>query len=107
MQLEWSIEQLEVFPRHGDVEHAIAVAHWRVRGSEGDVMVERCGATGFNQNNREAWVAFEDVTLDVVIGWIESHVGAEEMAQMKADMQAEIAHRITPRTVIKPLPWSA
>jgi len=81
-------------------------ALWRVTGVDGQYTASIDGNTRFNSANQEgAIVPYDQLTEEVVIGWI----SAQDISNAQSSVQAQIDSMITPPVSPQntPLPWSA
>ena len=99
--MEFKIVQLErQLPNGG-----ITTAHWTVSKTDGDVTVSSYGAQGFQPDAAAAgFVAFPQVTEAQVIEWVKTAMGAEGVAALEANLDAQIAAIKTPATATG-MPW--
>src|SRR5210317_1685704 len=59
------------------------------------------GSLGFDG---DVTVGFDDLTEDVVIGWVQDQFGAEKVAEIEAALQAQIDEKAAP-TKAAGVPW--
>jgi len=59
------------------------------------------GSLGFDG---DVTVEFDDLTEDVVIGWVQDQFGAEKVAEIEAALQAQIDEKAAP-TKAAGVPW--
>ena len=97
--ITWKIEQLERNTSDGGV----FVAHWRVNGEE---TVDNktytstvYGSIGFQPDSEsDSFIAFEDLTEEVVIGWVKDQMGAEQVTAHETNLQNQINTQKNPPT---------
>ena len=56
----------------------------------------------FSPDNVENFIPYEDLTFDIVCGWLESSM---DVAAIDANLDTQIANLINPPIVSPPLPW--
>ena len=59
------------------------------------------GSLGFDG---DVTVPFENLTEEVVVGWVKEQFGAEKVAEIEAALQAQIDEKVAP-TKAAGLPW--
>ena len=62
------------------------------------------GAYGSLNFDGEVSVPFENLTEEIVIGWVKEQLGAEKVAEIEAALQAQIDEKVAP-TQAAGLPW--
>ena len=81
--------------------NGILVAHWTATKTDGDYEANTYGTKSFTPNpESEGFVAFEDLTEEVVVGWFNE----EEVAQIESVLDADLASQAQPQ-VISGTPW--
>ena len=98
----WTIANLERNVSDGGV----TVAHWRVTESEtvgeDTYTASSYGTCGFTPDaSAEDFIAYDDLTEEVVMGWVHADV---DQAQTEAALTANIAEQKTPTTA-DGMPW--
>ena len=87
-------------------QNYVVNAKWKVTGVDGQYTASIDGNTRFNSANQEgAIVPYDQLTEEVVIGWI----SAQDISNAQSCVQAQIDNMITPPVSPQntPLPWSA
>ena len=84
----------------------VIVAHWRVTESEtvgeDTYTASSYGTCGFTPDaSAEDFIAYDDLTEEVVMGWVHADV---DQAQTEAALTANIAEQKTPTTA-DGMPW--
>jgi len=105
MAVTWTIATLE-----RNTDDGVVVAHWRASDSEvvgtGDDAVTHSGSSygtsGFTPDaDAEGYVAYEDLTEEAVIGWVQADVDVESI---EASIAAQIAESKEPEISVG-TPW--
>ena len=100
---EWIISKLEVVPQIGSVSDYVVRCHWRYVATDGTITKEVYGLQAFNPTeNPENYVAFEDLTKEIVEGWLEASI---DMEAIKLSLDKQIEDEINPPIVSMPIPW--
>ena len=82
----------------------VVTCHWTASLTDGDYTASSYGAEGFNQKSPDDpdFIPYEDLTEEVVKGWVIDKIGAD----IEAGLEAQIEAQKNP-TSAKGLPWSA
>ena len=85
-------------------EQIVYTAHWTCTLTDGDYTASSYGAEGFNQKSPDDpdFIPYEELTEEVVKGWVLDKIGAD----IEAGLEAQIEAQKNP-TSAKGLPWSA
>jgi hypothetical protein len=81
----------------------VVTCHWIASLTDGDYTASSYGAEGFNQKSPDDpdFIAYEDLTPEIVTGWVLDKIGAD----IEAGLQAQIEAQKNP-TSAKGLPWA-
>jgi len=102
----WVISQLDCITQDGDLKDFVVVCHWRrqaheeVEGKEYNADVY--GAQSFSSDNVTDFIPYEDLTFEIVCGWLENSM---DMESLDANLDNQIANLINPPIVSPALPW--
>ena len=103
--ITWKIEQLERNVSDG----GIFTAHWRVNASE---TVDETtysstvyGTIGFTPDaSSESFISYDNLTEEIVIGWVKEHMGEEQVSAHETSLQNQIDTQKNPPTA-SGMPW--
>ena len=100
----WSIAQLEY---NNDADKGVVIAHWRVTKEEtvgeNTYTASSYGTQSFTPDaSADGYVAFDDLTEDMVIGWVKDSM---DYAEMEAGLTANIEAQKAPATLAG-MPWA-
>ena len=93
----WKIVNMERDSATGFVN----VVHWTCSDVDGDFSGSTYGSIGLEG---ELVTPYEDLTEEVVIGWLHEAMGAETVAAHEAAVAAQIAEAKAPK-VASGMPW--
>lgn len=81
----------------------VVTAHWQASLVDGDYTASSYGTVGFNQKDPADpdFVPYEDLTEEIVKGWVVDKIGADVQAGLEAQIEAQ-----KNPTSAKGLPWS-
>ena len=95
----WEVNTLERELADGYVKKVI----YRVKGIDGSE--EKARATGSVELEKpETLIPYEDLTHDIVIGWVKTAVGTDEVARIEKSLEDKIAVINSPVTATG-TPW--
>jgi hypothetical protein len=102
----WVISALDCLPQDGTLENFVVVCHWRRQAHEivdgKEYSADVYSTQSFSPDNVENFIPYEDLTFDIVCGWLESSM---DVAAIDANLDTQIANLINPPIVSPPLPW--
>jgi len=71
------------------------------------VAIATNGETDVTYTAGSPFTAYNQLTQAEVIGWVQAALGATQVSALEAQLDAEIAAKISPQNTSLPLPWSA
>ena len=103
----WIISQLECYPEQDGKTDVVFAVHWRRQASDGDGHVgDVYGSQSVTLDPEAPFTPFANLTKAQVESWLETAMGAEQIAAMDAALDNQIADQITPPVIAPPLPWA-
>ena len=97
----WSSPIMDLKVQEGDLEKVITNIHWRYSGTDEDgVTAETYGCQSVPSPNPEAFTAYEQVTMELVTGWLESMM---DMEAIQSKLEAQINLKKNPVSMTVPL----
>jgi hypothetical protein len=93
----WKIINMERDAQTGFVNNV----HWTCSDVDGDYSGRAYGSLGLSG---ELTIPYEDLTEEVVIGWVKASMGEETVAAHEAAVAAQIADAKAPK-VATGMPW--
>ena len=99
----WAIANLERETQDGYV----FTAHYTISANDGAYSVGAYGSVGFERP--ESLIPFDDLTKEVVIGWVKEAIGGEEkVTEIEAALQAQLDEKHAPTKASgTPASWSS
>lgn len=98
----WEIVGLERVTNIGNTTDVIITIHWRYIGiNENNIVSDLYGTCSLTPPAEENFVPYEDVTKDIVEGWL---TGVLDVTSMQSQIQSAIDQIVSP-TIISGLPW--
>ena len=91
--------QPDLAPSVNGHEHVVTRAIWTLTGTDGDLTASTSASTEFPAPTKETpFTAFEDLTEETVIGWVEANADPDYMQSRKDIIAAEIEKQRNPYT---------
>ena len=101
METAWSIANLE---RH-TADGIVYTAHWTVSATDGDYSAGAYGSIGLEAPAEgDTIIPYEELTPEVVIGWVKEKLGEDQVSSTEAALAAQIAEQLAP-TKASGTPW--
>ena len=97
----WKIAQLERETSDGYVY----TAHYTVDANDGTYSAGAYGSIGFQRPEEEDLIPFADLTEEIVVGWVQTALGDEKVAEVEAALQGQLDEQRNP-TKAAGMPWA-
>ena len=90
-------------------QNYVVIANYEVVGVDGTYSASLSNIARFSTASVTPFVPYEDLTETIVIGWIQSDLGTDGVANLEACIQGQIDSQINPPVTPQntPLPWAA
>jgi hypothetical protein len=102
----WYIQQLDCVPQDGNLTDFVVVVHWIRYAKETINNIEYSaniyGTQSFSTDNVTNFVPYEQLTYDIVCGWLDSTIDVEKI---DTNLDAQIETQVNPPIVVLPLPF--
>ena len=88
---EWSFPTLDVIYNEFDlaieepVQNVVTTVHWVYTARDGDYTATMYSTVGL-PGPGQPFTAYEDLTPDIVQGWVETSLGADQVAEMQQSL---------------------
>lgn len=103
----WVIEAMDCVPQEDGQTDVVMTVHWRQNATDGTYNATVYSTVGLAYTAGSPFTPYADLTQQQVIGWVQDALGAEQCAQITANLDQQIANQINPPVVTPPLPWAA
>jgi hypothetical protein len=105
---KWVVSSLDSYPKDAEgLTDVICVVHWRYQAEQVDgdksYFADVYGTLSVASPDPANFVPYEDVTYEMVCGWLEA--GLDQVA-LDENLDSQIADQINPKIVTLPLPFS-
>jgi hypothetical protein len=103
----FKINAVDCHTNQDGLEKVVYNVHWSYFGTSDADEPETASVIGVESvdaPSAESFTAFESLTEDIVIGWIEAKMGEERIQSMKDSLDAQIQEKVAPTKVTLQLP---
>ena len=102
MTYTWNNKTVDTYPSLEGETSVIFNVHWRLAGTnDSDNTGSVYGTQSLETSDLSNFTAFADITEEQINGWTEAALGAEKVAELKANIDAQIEQQINPTVVTK------
>jgi len=103
----WNVTALYTQTIEGD-ENYVVIANYIVVGIDDTYSAELSNIARFSTASVSPFIPYEDLTEDIVIGWIQDDLGVDGVSNLEACIQGQINSQINPPVTPQntPLPWA-
>tara|TARA_R110002020_G_scaffold400536_5_gene610602 strand:- start:1044 stop:1388 length:345 start_codon:yes stop_codon:yes gene_type:complete len=106
---EWDVKTVDTYPTKDSKSDVVYNVHWRLTATDdtnndanGDPQTATSyGSESLDTSDLSSFTAFADLNSAKVQGWVEASLTSDRVAEMKTNLDAEIAEKITPTSVQK------
>lgn len=109
MEYNWNFSCLECYPQKEENKDVVFLVHWQYTGKKQVDGKEYQNTVIGTQNvplPQDSFVPFEDLTKEMVQGWVEAEMGEERMIAMKESIEKQIDNQINPPVLQLSPPWN-
>ena len=103
----WFINQMDSLPTDGDLKDFVINVHWNRNAKETINRVEYFasvyGSQSFSKDDVANFIPYEDLTYDIVCGWLDSTIDTEAL---DLNLDAQIENQVNPPVIVLPLPFT-
>jgi hypothetical protein len=102
----WSFPTLTAYPQSEGQTDVVYTVHWVLTGTDGTHTGSVYGTVGLTYVAGSPYTPYANLTEAQVQGWTTTTLGAEQVAALEANINAQIQQQITPTSVNLPPPWA-
>ena len=107
----WDVNTCDVLPTKSGKSNVVHNVHWRLKAtddanndSDGNPQTaEAHGSVGLDTSDLSSFTNWSSLDAATVQGWVEAALTADTVTAMKEGLDAQIAEKITPKSVTKTL----
>ena len=94
-QYTWNVTALYTETIDGE-QNYVVIANYEVVGVDGEYTAALSNIARFSTASVTPFVPYEDLTNDIVIGWIQDELGVDGVSNLEACIQGQIDSQINP-----------
>ena len=106
---EWDCKTHERYKSHNSKSNVVYNVHWRLTAtddsnndSEGNPQTATvCGSQSLDTSDLSSFKNWSTLTNSDLQGWVETALGSDKVTEMKSNLDAVIAEKVTPTSVQK------
>ena len=107
----WDVSTCDTYPSKSGKSNVVHNVHWRLTGtddtnndSDGNPQTATVyGSQSVSTDDLSSFINWSDLKASDVQGWVEAGLGSDEVTAMKASLDAQIAEKVSPSSVVKVL----
>lgn len=101
----WTFNPLEVTYELNGLTNVVNTVHWQFTGVTGSYSNMQIGTVSL-QAPSGSFITYEDLTKEIVQGWVETSMGIDRVAALSASVSTSLASQITPTQGNLTPPWT-
>ena len=107
----WDVSTCDTYPSKSGKSNVVHNVHWRLtatddtnKDSDGNPQTSKIyGTQSLDTSDLSSFINWSSLKTSDVQSWVETALGSDKVTAMKATLDAEIAAKVTPTSVTKPL----
>ena len=101
----WTIDAMYTV-QQPDPDYVVNVL-WTLTGDQNGTVASISGNTVFDSQQSSPFIPYDQLTQDIVIGWVQAALGPDGIANYEANVQGQINSILNPPVSPQntPLPW--
>ena len=108
---EWDCKTCDTYPAKSGKSNVVYNVHWRLTATDdtnkdsddNNWTADTYGSQSVSTDDLSSFKNWSSLTNSDVQGWVEAAIGADTVTAMKSSLDAEIAEKISPKSVTKTL----
>jgi hypothetical protein len=106
MKYAWSVNQIDCKPQENQFSDVAVSVHWQLTATEGTYTSYVVGAVNLDAyDGKNAFIEYKNLTKEIVLGWVQSKLGENEIVNLKDYLSGLIQNQKIPQIVTHSLPW--
>ena len=103
----WDVSTCDTYPTKSGKSNVVHNVHWRLKAtddanndSDGNPQTaEAYGSVGLDTSDLSSFTNWSSLDAATVQGWVEAAIGSDEVANLKSNLDAQIAELKSPSSV--------
>jgi hypothetical protein len=101
----WNFNPLEAYPTASGQTDVVFIVHWQVNVTTGSYTTRQIGVQYVEYASGSAFIPFNELTKDIVYGWVTSSMGEEQYNNLTTSLIQQIENQINPPVLVQQAPW--
>lgn len=102
----WNFNPLESYPTASGETNVVFLVHWQLYATTSSYIVSNIGVQPIATfQSGSTFIPFNELTKNIVYGWVTSSMGSENVDKLYASLSASIESQINPPVLIQQAPW--
>ncbi len=101
----WNFNPLESYPTASGETDVVFLIHWQVEATTGSYTSRQIGTQPVEYNSGSTFIPFNELTFNIVYGWVTSSMGEEQYNNITASLIQNIESQINPPVLVQQAPW--
>lgn len=97
----WDCKTVDVRPVEDSLTDVVYNVHWKLTGEKEDWSWTSIGTRSLSLNPGSEFIPFDELTEEIIEGWVISAMGEEEIETIKAGIAAQLEEKENPTSVTK------
>ena len=94
---DWNCKTIDVYTHeHNGHEQVIYNVHWRVEKEDGEYSASSYGTQPLNTEDIQNFIPFDEVTSEIVEGWVKDVMGEEKVSEIENSLDQQIEKEKNP-----------
>lgn len=103
---DWNFNPLESYPTASGETDVVFLVHWQLYASTGSYAASSIGVQSIATfESSSTFIPFNELTKDIVYGWVTSSMGSDNVDAMYASLAQQIENQINPPVLVQQAPW--
>jgi hypothetical protein len=103
----WNIVALDCLPSAQGQTNVVSNVHWVISGTDETNNASVYGSQPLTYTAGSPFTAYSGLTESIVLGWLQSAMGAEQVTAIQANLDNQISNLANPPIITPPLPWTS
>ena len=97
----WNCKTVDVYPSRDENTDVVYNVHWRITGEDSETLTTSTaiGTQVLNTDSISEFTPFDELTNEVVVGWIKDAMGEEQVKAIEDSIASQIAELENPTSV--------
>jgi hypothetical protein len=87
----WKITKLDCRPQLDTLANVVYMAHWELTATKDGKQSTVIGCQNINHDESAGFIAYDDLTEENIIDMVKNSMGAEVVATMESNVDAQLA----------------